>query len=228
MFRPRVLGQRSAATNDGVTECDGSSLLNRGNQRGEALSKNATLQTGSFAGSTDAGATRMTAAQPQWHVLWTRSNCEQLVHDQLTAKGYEMFLPRVGRWSRRGGLRYLAHIPMFSGYLFIRQAMDKGNYIEVCKARGLARILGDRWDRLGTVPDREIEAIQKVVGADMPTVTHPYLREGQRVRVIRGPLANAEGILLKTEPKEGLLVLSVDLLRRSIAVRIDCTLVAAA
>jgi hypothetical protein len=46
--------------------------------------------------------------------------------------------------------------------------------------------------------------------------------------VIRGPLANAEGILLKTEPKEGLLVLSVDLLRRSIAVRIDCTLVAAA
>jgi len=166
--------------------------------------------------------------EPQWYVLWTRSNCEQLVHDQLSAKGFELFLPKLGRWSRREKLRCLARVPMFPGYLFLRHAIDKTSYIEVCKTRGLARILGDRWDRLGTVPERDIEAIQKVLTADVPTIAHPYLQEGQRVRITHGPLTNAEGILVKYEPKKGLLVLSVELLRRSIAVQIDCTLVAAA
>ena len=148
------------------------------------------------------------------------------MHDQLSAKGFESFLPKVGQWSRRQGLRYLARVPMFPGYLFLRHtAMDKLSYIEVCKTRGLVRILGERWDRLGTVPGGEIEAIQKVIEAEMPALPHPYLREGQRVRVVRGPLASAEGILVKSEPEKGLLVLSVELLQRSVAVQIDCTLV---
>ena len=169
---------------------------------------------------------RMTMTGAQWYVLWTRSHCEQLVHDQLSAKGFESFLPKIGRWSRRKGLRHLARVPMFPGYLFLRHAeIDKVNYIEVCKTRGLVRILGDSWDRLGTVPSREMEAIQKVAEADLPAMPHPHLREGQRVRVVCGPLTSAEGILVKSEPTKGLLVLSVELLRRSIGVQIDCTLV---
>jgi len=38
-------------------------------------------------------------------------------------------------------------------------------------------------------------------------------------------LAGVEGILLRTKPNKGLLVLSVDLLQRSVAVEVDCTLV---
>jgi len=200
------------------------SFLRKVNQKGGALSTRIGGQAEIFSGVTDGvGAT---AIAPQWYVLWTRSHCEQLVHDQLSAKGFESFLPKIGRWSRREGLRYLARVPMFPGYLFLRHAtMDKLSYIEVCKTRGLVRILGERWDRLGTVAGGEMEAIQKVAEADLPALPHPYLREGQRVRVVRGPLANAEGILVKSEPKRGLLVLSVDLLQRSVAVQIDCTLV---
>jgi len=163
----------------------------------------------------------------RWHVLWTRSNCEQLVHEQLRAKGFDLFLPMISRWTRRAGLRALARVPLFPGYLFLRHAMDKASYLSVCQAKGLVRILGDRWDRLGTVPDTEIEGLRTVLGADVPAALHPYLREGQRVRVTKGSLANVEGILLKIDPQKGLLVLSVDLLRRSVAVQIDCTLVVA-
>lgn len=163
---------------------------------------------------------------PKWYVLWTRSNFEQLVHEQLAGKGFESFLPMLTRWSRRKGVRYLTRFPMFPGYLFLRHpGMDKESYIEVSKTKGLVRILGERWDRLGTVPDPEMEAIQKVVEADLPALPHSYLRQGQRVRVVRGPLANVEGILVKSEPENGLLILSIDLLKRSIGVRIDCTLV---
>ena len=57
---------------------------------------------------------------------------------------------------------------------------------------------------------------------------YSYLREGQRVRITRGPLADVEGVLVRSKPNKGLLVLSVDLLQRSYAVQVDCTLVEAA
>src|SRR5205814_7857361 len=104
---------------------------------------------------------------PRWRVLWTHSNCEQLVCDQLAAKGFDLFLPTVEAWSRRGGVRRLSRVPMFAGYLFLRHAMDKASYLEVNKARGLVRLLGERWDRLDAVPDAEIEAIQKLVSSGL-------------------------------------------------------------
>ena len=106
--------------------------------------------------------------------------------------------------------------------------MDRASYIEVQRARGLVRILGEWRDRLPVVPDGEIEAIQKVLRARLPVLAHPYLREGQWVRITRGPLGGVEGILVHFKPNKGMLVLSIDLLQRSVAVEVDCTLVAAA
>ena len=100
-----------------------------------------------------------------WHVLWTCSHCEQLVYDQLAAKGFHLFLPKVDVWSLRSGLRHRIRAPMFPGYLFLHQAMDKASYTEVRKARGLVRILGEQGNRLAVVPDEEIEAIQRVLRA---------------------------------------------------------------
>src|SRR6266849_10316424 len=163
-----------------------------------------------------------------WRVLWTSSNCEQLVHDQLAAKGFDMFLPTVEAWCRRGGVRRLSRVPLFRGYLFLNHAMDKASYLEVYKARGLVRILGERWDHLDAVPDSEVEAIRKFLHCGLPVLPYPYLREGQRVRITRGPLADVEGILVGGNPKKGVLVVTVELLRRSIAVHLDCTLLEAA
>jgi transcription antitermination factor NusG len=165
---------------------------------------------------------------PRWRVLWTHSNCEQLVYDQLTAKGFDLFLPTLEAWSRRGGVRRRARTPMFRGYLFLRHAMDKSSYLEVYRARGLVRILGERWDQLAVVPDSEVEAIQRLVHSGLQILPYPYLRQGQRVRITRGPLANVEGTLVRVNPKKGLLVVSVDLLQRSVAVHLDCTQLEAA
>jgi transcription antitermination factor NusG len=166
------------------------------------------------------GAVRMS---PAWHALWTRSHCEQLVHHQLAAKGFDLFLPTIDQWSRRGGLRHLIRVPMFPGYVFLHRVMDKASYVEVLKARGLVQVLGGRWDRLATVPDAEVDALRRIVDAGLPALPYPYLREGQRVRITRGPLADLEGILVRTKPNRGLLVVSVNLLQRSVAAHVDCT-----
>ena len=172
--------------------------------------------------------TSRAARVPNWHVLWTRSNCEQLVYDQLTAKNFAVFLPRVRSWSRRGGHRSLSDVPMFPGYLFVDHEMDKASYIEVRKSNGLVSILGERWDQLEVVPDAEIGAIQRTLQASLPVLPHPYLREGQRVRIVRGPLADVEGIFVRSNSNKGLLVVSINMLSRSVAVAVDSTLVEAA
>jgi transcriptional antiterminator NusG len=177
------------------------------------------------------GATAATGSDPKrphWYALYTRSHCEQLVYNQLATKGFAVFLPKLDIWSRRNGIQRQIPAPMFPSYLFLHRAMSKLSFIEVSKARGLVRILGERWDRLSTVPEAEIEAIQRVLSAKLPVVSHPYLREGQRVRIMQGPLTGVEGILVHSKPNKGLLVLSIDLLRRSIAVEVDSTLVGAA
>jgi transcription antitermination factor NusG len=164
-------------------------------------------------------------ADGQWLALWTHSHSEQLVHDQLLAKKFHVFLPLIPVWSRRGGARHLIRTPMFPGYLFVRHRMDKASYIEILKTNGLARILGERWDRPALVADAEIDAIRQVLDAGLPVLPHSYLREGHRVRITQGPLAGVEGILVHNNPHKGLLIVSVDLLQRSVAVEVDCTFV---
>jgi transcription termination/antitermination protein NusG len=166
------------------------------------------------------------AVEEQWLALWTHSHCEQLVHDQLIAKAFNSFLPLSAVWSRRDGARRVVQKPMFPGYLFVRHAIDKASYIEIMKTNGLARILGERWDRPAVVADAEIDAVRQVLDTGVPVLPHSYLREGHRVRITQGPLAGVEGILVRNDAHKGLLVVSVELLQRSLAVEVDCTVVA--
>ena len=166
------------------------------------------------------------AVEEQWLALWTHSHSEQLVHDQLIAKAFNPFLPLIAVWSRRDGARHLVRKPMFPGYLFVRHAIDKASYIEIMKTNGLARILGERWDRPAIVADAEIDAVRQVLDTGLPILPHAYLKEGHRVRITKGPLAGVEGILIHNDLHKGLLVVSVELLQRSLAVEVDCTVVA--
>jgi len=175
-----------------------------------------------------AAAEPASAQEASWYALWTHSHCEQMVRDQLVSQGYCAFLPTIDLWAKRRGVRRLAPAPMFPGYLFLRHAMDKGSYLDVIKVRGLVRVLGERWDRLTVIADDEIDAIEKVTLARRRVLPYPYLTQGQRTRITSGPLAGVEGVFVEARPHQGLLVLSVRLLQRSVAVVVDATEVAPA
>ena len=160
-----------------------------------------------------------------WFAIWTNSHCEERVSEQLDGKGFRTFLPTVRDWSRRAGVRRVVVRPMFPSYLFVQFHIDKRSYIEIMKTKGLVRILGERWDRLDAVPAGEVNAIRRVVESPLHVMPHPYLQQGQRVRIADGPLSGVEGILVRSRPERGLVVLTVELLRRSVAVEVDCTAV---
>jgi transcription antitermination factor NusG len=70
------------------------------------------------------------------------------------------------------------------------------------------------------LPDREIEALREGLARNACMEPHPYLKAGRRVRVCNGPVSGATGILLRRKDKFRL-VLSIDLLMRSVSVEVD-------
>lgn len=164
------------------------------------------------------------ATEPaSWHVLWTHSNCERSVYDHLQAKGYELFFARIEEWIANKKGKRLVQVPMFRSYLFIHHAIGKYEYLDICNTKGVVTILGESWDNLSRVPDHEINNIRNVCAGEIPVTMHPYLCSGTKVRVTRGILKNMEGLLVTNDQNTGLLVVSVSILNRSVAVEVDCT-----
>ena len=101
--------------------------------------------------------------QPQWYALWTHSHCEQLVRGQLDARGFEVFLPTIGVWSWRAGVKHRIRRPLFPGYLFVRDVLSGSRYVELLKARGLVGVLGGQDGCPGEIPEVEIDAIRALM-----------------------------------------------------------------
>src|SRR5688500_12049070 len=96
----------------------------------------------------------------RWYALWTHSHCEQLVRGQLDGRGFEVFLPTIGVWSSRAGVKHRIRRPLFPGYLFVRDELSGARYVELLKVRGLVGVLGGQDGAAGGVPAAEIGAIR--------------------------------------------------------------------
>jgi len=160
---------------------------------------------------------QISGGEPFWFALTIKRNWEKHVAELLRGKGYECFLPQY-RSRRRWSDRYKEiELPLFPGYVFCR--FDPTRRLPILTTPGVVTVVGN-----GRVPipvdDSEIAAVRRVVSADLQVQPWPYLHVGQRVAIEDGVLAGLEGILLDVK-KSWRLVVSVDLLQRSVAVEVD-------
>jgi transcription antitermination factor NusG len=154
--------------------------------------------------------------QPQWFALRVRPRAEHVVVDALDGKGYERFLP-LCRERRRWSDRVVdLEVPLLPGYVFSR--FDIRKRLPILTIPGVMHIVSVA-KQPEPVDDAEIEALQVLVGSRLKIEQWPYLHIGERVRILRGPLTGAEGILVSVK-KSNRLVVSVTLLQRSVAVEI--------
>lgn len=152
-----------------------------------------------------------------WFALQTRSRYEQFAAAHLRSKGYELFLPVYTcrrRWSDR--IKKL-ELPLFPGYIFCK--FDLLNRLPILITPGVIQVVGIGKNPIA-IEDAEIAALQAVVQSELPRQPWPFLQLGQKVRIAHGPLSGFEGILVNLKGNHRL-VLSVGLLRRSVAVEID-------
>jgi transcription antitermination factor NusG len=156
----------------------------------------------------------------RWYALQLRTRWENSTATLLSSKGYEIFLPtfRTFKTLKHGHGRPVAvEGPLFPGYLFCR--FDACNRLPVLVTPGVIAVVGR-----GRIPipveDSEIGAIQKAVSAGSRVEPCPYPDVGQLVRIEEGALTGVEGILTRFKGTHRI-ILSVSLLRRSVAVEID-------
>ena len=152
-----------------------------------------------------------------WYALRTRSRHEKMVRDQLLHQGIEPLLPTVKRLSQWKDRKKEIEVPLFSGYCFVR--FNAEQKLPVLKTIGVVDIVGGG-QRPESIPDEEISAIQTLMSSVLPYDPHPYLQEGMKVEVVRGPLQGVQGILLRKE-KRHRLILGVRLIQQAAAVEID-------
>jgi transcription antitermination factor NusG len=109
----------------------------------------------------------------------------------------------------------IVHNAVFPGYLFCR--FDMNLKLPVISSHAVEYVVSLNGLPMA-IPDVQIEHIRRAVEAG--ALPAPYVQVGERVRVEFGPLAGLEGILVRRESR-GRLVVSVDLLQRSVSLEID-------
>lgn len=157
-----------------------------------------------------------------WYGLYVRARHEFKVLDLLTRLGIEAFLPTVERLRKWKDRRKLVHYPLFPCYIFVHIQRNTADIMKVLKTQGVVRFLGFEPRNPEIIPDEQIYSLRRLIESREHIDPYPYIREGQRARIKNGPLTGAEGILVK---KEGghLFIVSIDILKRSVAVKIDAS-----
>jgi len=155
-----------------------------------------------------------------WYAVQTRARNEKAISERLQEQGLTTFLPlvtEIRRWSDR---KKKVELPLFSCYLFVKLvAGDNDERMRVYRTNGVFRIVSMRGELI-PVPDEQIEALRAVVTQQVPWTEHPFLKIGQRVRIRGGSLEGVEGVLLSRNG-DRTLIISVDAIQRSLAVRVE-------
>lgn len=159
-----------------------------------------------------------------WYAVQTKARHEFQVEERLTGSGIETFLPSIVRTRKWKDRTKRIRFPLFPGYLFAHLDDQPSSRLALLKTKGVVGILGSSSGIPEPVPFEQIAALRKLTESSMEFDLHPYLQEGQRVRIKSGPLAGIEGIL-KQKTDCNVLILSVDILRQSTAVTINAEFV---
>ena len=157
------------------------------------------------------------ASDQAWFAVWTRARHEATVHEQLSGKGIESFLPMVPRWSRWKDRKKRIAWPLFPGYCFAR--IDPRQSLAVRTCSGVVGLVSTD-GRPSAIPDDQIEGLQALVSSGVQYDPCSFLAEGDMVEVVWGPLRGVIGRLVR-KGGNARLVLSVSLIAQAVSVEVD-------
>jgi len=138
---------------------------------------------------------------------------------EMERRDVETFLPLFSsthKWSDRS---QIVQLPLFLGYVFVKVAPVPGARIPVLRAHGVVGFVGARGIGI-PIQDSEIDSVRLLLNRGVAFQQYPFLNVGQRVRVRGGSLDSVEGVLVAKNDDLSLVV-SIEIIQRSISVRIS-------
>ena len=155
---------------------------------------------------------------PHWYAVQTVGRQEKSVTERLCELELSLYLPLVTEMHRWSDRRKRMDVPLFPGYTFLYSPMNESIRLTVVRAPGVTGFVTSQ-GKPASIPDAEIERVQKLLLQKEPLLAHTFLTRGKRVRIRGGALDGVEGILVGTNA-DWSLVVSVELIQRSIALRL--------
>lgn len=149
----------------------------------------------------------------KWFAVYVKNRHEKQVMLTLDGKGYEAFLPTYLKIHEN---RKRFDLPLFPGYVFCR--FDASLPLGVLTTPGVFSIVSNGCVPV-PIPDDEIEGVRRLSGVQLGPRPWPY-SPGDTVYVQSGPLSGLHGAVID-DNHETWLVISIHLLQRSVAVKIE-------
>ncbi len=159
------------------------------------------------------------APDRKWYALYVKSRHEYVTQGELVQKGMETFLPSVKKLRQWKDRKKFIDFPLFPGYLFVYMHENPEEYINVLKTRGAVRFLSAGMTCPTPVSSEEINTLRLLIESGEPLDVYPHLKKGNPVRVRRGPLSGAVGVI-DNKVDQYIFMVNVDILGRCVGVNI--------
>ncbi len=154
-----------------------------------------------------------------WLVAHTKSRNEKALAHDLSRRDISYFLPMTWKTRHSRGRKTRALLPIFSGYMFFCGQEDQR--LEVLRTNRVANLIEVKdQEKLIT----ELEQLQQALDAGVTLTPHKYIKTGQRCRVTAGPLADLQGVVVRTSNATRL-VLQIDMLGQAASVEVDSDII---
>lgn len=158
-------------------------------------------------------------ADCSWYALMTRARNERMVVTRLWEWGIESYLPLVSEVHRWKDRKKRVELPLFSCYVFVKILMTNELRYRASNVDGAFGFVCAQGKPL-PIPEEQIDWVRTLLKQQLPWSNHSFLKIGQRVRIRGGAMDGIEGILQACNG-ERTLVISIDAIQRSLAIRID-------
>lgn len=158
-----------------------------------------------------------TLLRTQWFAIETRVRFEKKVAEQLTCKGFQVFLPLLTEHHQWSDRQKAISFPLFPGYAFVSLDQSRNSSRAALQTTGLIRFV-NFGGIISPIPQKQIEDLRLLLHEKTSFAPHPFIETGQRVRIRSGSLQGLEGILLHREKEK--LIISIQSIQRSLAVEI--------
>ncbi|MCO5102135.1 MAG: transcriptional activator RfaH [Burkholderiaceae bacterium] len=127
-----------------------------------------------------------------WYVVYTKPRQEPTACRNLLRQHFEVWLPLMGKWIRKGADRVCISEPMFPRYLFLRPTQREQSLASVRSTPGAVGLVRFG-ERSPTLRDEAVALLREL--ADQTRVPPGLPAPGSRVRVVAGPLAGLEALV---------------------------------
>ncbi len=149
--------------------------------------------------------------EKKWLVFYTKPRAEKKVQEYLVKFGFEPYLPLqtvIKQWSDR---KKKVEVPLFNSYIFVYDL--ESSIADILKVPGMAWNIRHN-GKPAVLRQEHLEMIQRFLETGLLVETNDaeFLKKGDRVEVMGGPLRGMIGVLTRefNEDKFSVLVETLD------------------